>query len=667
MRFRQIHMDFHSSEHLPEVGTRFDPVDYVRTLKEAHVDSVTHFAKCHHGWSYHDTKVGERHPSLAFDLLRAQFDACKRAGIDVPIYISVQWDQRSARLHPEWRQINPDGTFSCAQGGHNLDATWYDLDLGTPYLDYVCRQIRETVELFPDCDGIFLDIVHPAPSCSAYTQEAMAREELDWTDPEHRRRHTNQVKERYYEETVAAVRSARPDMRVFHNQGHLPRGDRSIFKYYSHFEIESLPTGGWGYDHFPLAATYARSLGLAYLSHTGKFHTHWGEFGGYKASAALVYETGAMLAMGARCLIGDHLHPTAAIGHSTYRLVGEVYAQVELKEPWCVDAQAVVDVGLVSSLATRLPGTADREARHCLEDDGAVRLLLECHLLFDVIDREEMFERYRLVILPDCVLLDEALAAKLEAYVEGGGRLLLTGESGLRSDGQGFALDIGAEHLGPSLFEPDFALPDAQHRPEFVADPMLMYLRSQRVRPTHGRSLGQVFEPYFDRASQHFSGHLNTPNRPEPSPYACGVTDGRITYLAHPVFSIYRDKGAVAVKRYVERAILALVGDALSIGTNLPMAARVTLTRQKAMRRSIVHLLYATPALRGTFRGRPVEVIQDLVPLHDIEVMVRGHSDVTRVFLEPEGRPVLFTQTGDGVRFKVERVLGHQMVALKDG
>ena len=62
--------------------------------------------------------------------------------------------------------------------------------------------------------------------------------------------------------------------------------------------------------------------GFRFLGQTGKFHTHWGEVGGYKTPEALIYECAAMLAQGARCLIGDHLHPTGRIDKSTMRVIG---------------------------------------------------------------------------------------------------------------------------------------------------------------------------------------------------------------------------------------------------------------------------------------------------------------------------------------------------------
>jgi hypothetical protein len=44
---RQVHMDFHTSEHITGVGSRFDPDRFVTVLKTAWVNSVNLFAKCH--------------------------------------------------------------------------------------------------------------------------------------------------------------------------------------------------------------------------------------------------------------------------------------------------------------------------------------------------------------------------------------------------------------------------------------------------------------------------------------------------------------------------------------------------------------------------------------------------------------------------------------------
>ena len=56
LRFRQVHLDFHTSPMIPGIGEKFDKKVWQERLKAAHVDSITCFSLCHHGMSYHPTK-----------------------------------------------------------------------------------------------------------------------------------------------------------------------------------------------------------------------------------------------------------------------------------------------------------------------------------------------------------------------------------------------------------------------------------------------------------------------------------------------------------------------------------------------------------------------------------------------------------------------------------
>jgi len=53
------------------------------------VDSITVFAKCHHGWCYYPTEVGHPHPGLGFNLLEEQIEAAHQIGVRAPIYIPI--------------------------------------------------------------------------------------------------------------------------------------------------------------------------------------------------------------------------------------------------------------------------------------------------------------------------------------------------------------------------------------------------------------------------------------------------------------------------------------------------------------------------------------------------------------------------------------------------
>ncbi|MFZ4598363.1 MAG: alpha-amylase family protein [Terrimicrobiaceae bacterium] len=673
LRFRQIHLDFHTSPHIAGIGKRFDKVRWVETLQAAAVDSVTLFSKCHHGWSYHPTTLGKIHPGLDFDLLQAQFDATKEAGINAPVYLSAGVDNLASFDHPEWREVDKDGTYTGWARGV-LQAGFHMMDFHSPYLDYLCDQIREAVRLFPDCDGIFLDIISQNQSCGRWSLEFMKANGLNPECEADRKESSRLALEKYYQRTTEAAKSLRADMPILHNAGHIPRGRHDIFPYFSHLELESLPTGGWGYDHFPMSAKYACNLPLDFLGMTGKFHTTWGEFGGYKHPNALRYECAAMLAFGAKCSVGDQLHPNGTLDPSTYEIIGEAYREVRDKEPWCVGTEQVFDIGVLSSEAE------SGSHRDAPSDEGACRVLLESHFLFGLIDRTMDFAKYQALILPDDIRIDVELKEKLDAYLAQGGRLILSGESGMWKDRAEFAFDLGAEYHGLSPFHPpesepnrghDYLLPVPGLRAPFVNTPQIMYERSHRIRATSGSSLGQIFDPYFNRTWEHFCSHQHTPNREEPSGFDGGVQHGPVLYFSHPVFRHYRAYGAVAYREFIVRAIRRFLGDRVTLTTNLPSTARVSLTFQPSENRHILHVLYAPTVSRGGVMqlsggnasgGKAVEVIEDLPPLRDVEVSLR--LPVASARLVPQGGEVSLEKDRDVVRVRIPEFSCHQMIEI---
>lgn len=676
LRFRQIHLDFHTSPAIPGIGAGFDKKEWQACLKSAAVGSVTLFAKCHHGVSYHPTGVGEMHPELKFDLLRAQYDALKEIGINAPIYLSAGVDNVASDAHPEWREIDPDGSYS-GWAKSPLQSGYHMMDFHSPYLDYLCAQIEEVVQLFPDCDGIFLDIIAQRGGCGRWSLEYMREHGLDAKSESDRRESCRLALEKYYIATTAAAKSGRAEMPVFHNGGHIPRGQNQLLKYFSHLELESLPTGGWGYDHFPMSAKYVCNLDLDFLGMTGKFHTTWGEVGGYKHPNALRYECAAMLAYGARCSVGDQLHPTAELDASTYGIIGKAYREVAAKEDWVRGAEQVFDIGVLSSEAENA-GFRDNAS-----DEGANRILLEGHFLFGLVDRTMDFGRFKLLILPDDVRIDEALKAKLDSFLAAGGKLLLSGESGLWKGRDEMALDIGADYAGLSPVAPpddepnrghDYVFPIEALRADFVETPQIMYARSHRIQVSDGESLGDVYDPYFPRDWKHFSGHQHTPNQVDPSGYACGVRKGGVVYLSHPVFSHYRQFGAVAYREFVVRTIHSLLGEDIRLRTNLPSTARVTLTHQPGQKRHVLHLLYAPTVSRGgplhlsggnLTAGRSVEVIEDLPELADTTVTLRGFGKDSVVAAFGDDVAFDYETDRDGLTIKVARFSCHAMLAVQ--
>ncbi len=682
LRFRQVHLDFHTSEEIPDVGVSFDPDRFVSILAKAHVNSVTLFARDHHGWCYYPSRIGKPHPRLARpDLLGEMVRACRRSDINVPIYLSVQWDERTAREHPEWRvveahnrAVSPDRDDESAM--NQLTATWHPVCLSNPsYVEYVIALALEVVDLYRP-DGLFFDILlQPECVCSSCLARMRSRG-LDPARSRDRARNARELVLSYYETVTEAVRRKDGDLRVFHNSGHVYRGERERYRWFSHLEIESLPTGGWGYDHFPLSARYAATLDMEYLGMTGKFHTMWGEFGGFKRPVALEYECALMAALGARCSIGDQLHPSGALDEATYLAIEPAYRRIERIEALLDGARPVSEIAILSSEAAQAAGRREgigHVTRTDESDAGAARMLLEMHEMFDVIDLEARFESYRLLVLPDSVVLDGPLAARIEAFLRRGGKLVLSGASGMAPGASRFALDLPLDFDGgQSELCPDYVEVLTDLDPDLVASPFVVYERAYRVK---GRAGSEVLAgtrlPYFNRTWDHFSSHQHAPFRERRNEsYDALLQCGPVAYFSHPVFRAYFRSGQPLLK-YLFRGTLGRLLPERMLRVSMPSSGRVSLMEQTSRNRLLLHLLFAQPQLRGAGlrypdgRLLPVEIIEDAVPLRDVECLLRLPTRPRRISSGYTDEPIEFSYANGLASFRVPELSVHEVVVIE--
>jgi hypothetical protein len=657
LRFRQVHLDFHTSEAIAGVGGVFDAQEFASVLAQAHVNSVTCFARCHHGWLYYDSKnFPERvHPQLMNKhLLREQIDACHALDIRVPIYITVQWDLFTANAHPEWRVVRPDGSF---EGTPLYEAGFYRfLCVNTPYRDFLKAQTQEVLESFP-VDGIFFDIVQPVECSCAYCRKKMEQEGLEPADQASRQAFARRSIAAFQTDMTSFVRQFNADCTIFYNAGHIGPRHRSIVETFTHFELESLPSGGWGYLHFPLTMRYARNLGLDCLGMTGKFHTSWGDFHSFKNPAALQYEVFNMLALGAKCSIGDQLHPSGSISPAVYDLIGSVYAEVEKKEPWCAGAEPLVEIGVLTPEEFQ-GASLDRLPPALM---GAVRMLTEAGHQFDVLDTHSDLENYAVLVLPDDIPVLPSFAKKLRTYLDNGGAVLLSYHSGLDETGERFALPaFGVEYKGEAPYSPDFLLPAGAIGQSLPETEHVMTLRGVEVTPFAGSVvLAEVAVPYFNRTYRHFCSHRHTPSSGEIG-YPGIVCAGKVIYFAHPIFRQYHENAPRWCKSFLLNALDILLPEPL-VRHNGPSTLQVTLNEQSAQHRWVLHLLHYIPERRS----QTIDVIEDVIPLYQVDVSVRSLHKVHKVRLVPQQEEIPFIQEKARIKFTVPKVDGHQMVEIQ--
>jgi hypothetical protein len=107
--WRKVHIEYHTSRHIPRIAERFDADEFGDRLVAAHVNGATLFAKDMYGYSYFPSAHGRMHPNLSFDLLGKQVAALRKRRISVLAYHMLTWNPELAERHPEWLVVHRPG------------------------------------------------------------------------------------------------------------------------------------------------------------------------------------------------------------------------------------------------------------------------------------------------------------------------------------------------------------------------------------------------------------------------------------------------------------------------------------------------------------------------------------------------------------------------------
>ena len=659
---RTIHLDFHTGPDVQNVGSRFDAEAFADTFAEAGVDSVTVFAKCHHGLLYYGTDRPERHPGLSrdLDLLELQVEALHSRGIKAPIYLSVQCDEYAADLHPDWVAMNGLEQIKWSQG--RFDAGWQILDMSSPYQDFLAEQVQEVIDRFAPLDGMFLDMCWDQPSTSVWAVQGMRDRGMDATDPEQRDLYARQVSHEYMARFQAMI-EPHIDPSVASGVWFNSRPKTALDveqKYLRHIEIEALPSGGWGYSFFPYTARFVRRLGKPTLSHTGRFHKSWGDNGGLKPRAALLYETSQILSQGMTGGVGDLLAPSGELNPAIYDLIGSAYRHIQASEPFVEGGHVVTDAALVVD-----PELGDVPGPAII---GALRVLQQLRVQFDIIPPSADLTGYRLVVVPETTAITGALAESLRTREAAGGATLISrgGDEPLEDDTELLA-SWGFE-LGEPLDYSTVFLRAAEQTGTLKGFDHAVYRRGRTLRVAEGTDvMCEVVAPYFERSWDRFSGHSYTPSSGELLDGTVAIARrGSTVVMAVPLFLSVALDAAPAFRELLAQVVGALLPDPL-VRAGGPVHLETSLVETPSS--TVLHLLSFVASraaeLPGVRQGHPgLDIVQDPFPVVDAELEIRVDRPVTAVHLQPEGTSLPFTVENGYVRTRATVLDGHQMVVV---
>lgn len=634
--------DFHTMPTFPETGKNFDCDAIAEQLSRCGVDFVVFPARCNLGTTYYDTKIGIKHPSLQFDLLGTLVEALHKRDIMLSAYMNVGLSHEEGLLHREWTIISPDGrAYSEPFENHYLRQMCYN----SGYAEHLLGMIDEVLE-YP-VDGFFFDCFTPHPcigvECVREMKKlGMAQDEYAYFS---RQRLAKRINDR--------IKNTGRDYLLYFN-GLTPDDQRGMATY---LEYECLPTGGWGYETLQFNARYLRNLGLPVLNMTGRFHESWGDFGGIRTRASLLYDcvTGLSHTLGTN--IGDHFHPRGDLNMPVYDLIADVYGELQRLQPWLDGAQAVTDIALIVNGNPRNRSTD--AANPTLASWGYTRLLAELKVQFDVLTSEQDFSRYRVLILSDAVRLDPETAVKIKDFIENGGKVISCAQAGLKTDADEFALPElwGAEYLGDSLHKPAyFRL--LEKLPGFPDMPVALYEPGISLKAVSAHTAAEIIKPYFNRHFDLEHAYLYLPPD-QPDGTAALTISPQVAHFSHPVGYSYYAHAQVPMRTLVKSLIDRFLPDPLLEIRNLPSFGRATVTAQDGRR--IIWLTAFVPERRGA----KIDMIEEGCEVSELKIRLRCGEPVRRVYSAPDEKPLEFNYSNGLCEIRLPKMNGYEVVVCE--
>lgn len=427
--FFGLHYDLHPNEGDTELG-RETTYDHVREqLEKVRPDFVQYDCKGHPGWTGYPTEVGSPSPGIVNDALKIWRDVTRDMGIPLSIHYSGVWDTRAVQLHPEWANIGPDGK---PNSNYTCPLSAYTEELLIP-------QLIEVVEKY-GINGMWIDGENWA-SLPCYCERCKAEftkrtgigavptkaSEDNWFEwlAFHRGLFVDHVT-RY----ANAVHAKDPAVMVCSNWMYSVRQPEPVAAPVDYISGDFDPS--FGADRACAEARFIASRGKPWDLMAWSFLRTGDLPWVTKTVPHLCQEISVVLAQGGAVFIYDVPQRSGRLNGWHQDVLAQVAQFCRKRQPYSHKTQTVPQVAILHSQSfyyrNNQPLFNFARANHPME--GALHAALENGYSVDLLNEDDLLARmadYPLVIVPEQQGLPPNVAQALDAYVQQGGRLLLTG------------------------------------------------------------------------------------------------------------------------------------------------------------------------------------------------------------------------------------------------
>ena len=675
--FRRNVIDVHITDLRPEFLSEYDPDQYVQTLKLSQVQSAIVYAHSHVGLCNFPTKVGRTHRGMqGKDHLARVVEGCQKNGIAVVLYFSAIFDRWAYENHPDWRIVLANGKEAAEHNRHGLCCP------NSPYRDYAAGIVGEIVSAYKS-EGIRIDMTFWPTTCYCrHCRNRFASEvggklptTINWEDPHwvsfQRKREewltdfatllTSTAKKIRPEVTVEHQSSSYPaDWRRGVTEDLVPQNDFLQGDFYGD-ALQGSFVRKLFYSLSPnLPYGFETSVMVSIRNHTAK-----------KSADLLRTKSYASLADGGAFVFIDAIDPVGTVNKTVYQHMGRVFEETKRYEPF-LGGDLCQDVGIYFSTWSKCDfadngkrvddPSLSKKAPHVDAALGVCQTCRSRHIPYGIICKKNLgdLSRYRVVALPNVLMMDEEEIEAIRNYVRNGGNVYaskyssLVTKNGSRQEDFLLADVFGLSYEGETEENYTYIAPTEDFEEHFAGYsrkyPLGLGSSQLRVAAKSGaRVLGTLTMPYTDPAdpSRYASIHSNPPGiaTSDPAVVLHRFGKGKVLYVAGEIESseLYAD---------IVANFIRMLGGDFCFEAQAPQSVEVTAFRQAENNRIVVNLVNFPKDLPSS----PVDGIKMKLNI--------GGREVKRVVLLPDGTAVDHESAGGRVSFEVPRMETFAMLAV---
>jgi hypothetical protein len=627
-----------SDPHDARYAARFDGGEIVRRSAAAHGEYLVAWAR-DGDFAYYDSQLLPKPPGLGTrDPLREAVAAARPLRLPVIAYCVVQQAGHLLAAHPEWAMRGSDG--------RNLGRFCFR----SGYREFMLQLLDE--QLACGVDGFHVDMLDQGFGppygcwCDACRKAFAAQYDRPlpagptWDEDWDRMLEFRYQASAEFERALAAhVRAARPEATVdFNYHGNLPFswevGQRPV-QHAGNGDFVTGETGAWGFSpltvglnaEFYRAATPGRRPQVAMQRGVRGYHDQT-----TRPLADLRWELLTLLSHGAFVTMVDKTAFDGGLDAAAYERIGEAFADaLRVREHF--GQQPVYEAGIWFSARSRDWIGREQCGPWSRSFLGAHKALAYEHIPWGVVldenvDRERL-SQFAVVLLPNVGILSEEHVALLARYVEGGGRLIVTGLSGCydrlgRLQSRSALEDLVGARFVRALPTEDnwyrFAEPWERARPDsplLVAGPAAVY------EPGAAAAIGELWQPARTTRQQAGAEGLAIPMSAE-RPVGPAVLLHRrgsgavLTFAGSPDWAAASEHPVVETRRLLGDAVRA-VHPRPRLRIEAPAHVQAVVSDDPAARELRVHLLaYQAPPQTMPPERRPYSLppLMEDLPLY---------------------------------------------------